>query len=141
INKVIQKKYLYDGNKIIGYQTGIIFANQLKLTSQTAGIIEVVTNKETNNKRQTKINNWRIVLRKPQREVNHSNIKILQVLDLFSNYENLSEKTLKEGAATITNYLSDVKIGRSELNRILYAYSKETFINLNESGVYDAITQ
>src|SRR5699024_9157430 len=56
-NKVVKKKYLYDGNKIIGYQSGITFANDLNLTTQTARVPELVTNKETNRKRKVRINN------------------------------------------------------------------------------------
>src|SRR5699024_6220114 len=66
IDKVIRKKYLLDGESAIGYQTGIAFANKLNLTSQTSGVIEVVTNKETNRKRPTTINNWRIILRRSE---------------------------------------------------------------------------
>lgn len=141
IDKVINKKYLYDKDNPIGYRTGIAFANQLKLTSQTAGVIELVTNKETNRKRATKINDWRIVLRKPRKEIEQKNIKVLQVLDLLNNYDKFSEKTLAEGSITVIDYLNDVEMKQNELNEILYEYPKETIMKVNESGIYDALTR
>lgn len=141
INKVLRKKYLYDGNKPIGYQTGIAFANQLNLTTQTAGMIEIVTNKETNRKRSTKINNWRITLRKPRAEIKQNNIKVLQVLDLLNNFEKISEKPLERSSVAVIDYLNDVKMDKNDLNKVLYSYPKETIIKVNESGVYDALTQ
>src|SRR5690625_204566 len=141
INKVIRKKYLYDRSKPIGYQTGIAFANQLNLTAQTAGMIEIVTNKETNIKRSTKINDWQITLRKPRSEIKKDNIKVLQVLDLLNNFEKISEKYLEKSSVAIIDYMNDAKIGKKELNKILFNYPKNTIIKVNESGVYDALTQ
>lgn len=141
INKVINNKYLYTKNKPIGYRTGIAFANQLNLTTQTAGVIEIVTNKESNRKRKSNINNWRIVLKKPRVPVKKNNIKVLQVLDLLNDYEKVSEKPLENSKAVFTNYLSDVEISRNELQEILTNYPKDTILKASESGVFDVLTQ
>lgn len=140
IKKVIRKKYLYAGSNPVGYETGIAFANRLNLTTQTAGVIDVVTNKETNRKRTANINNWRIILRKPRALIERKNIKILQVLDLLSNFEQISEKSLEDSSDILKNYLRDVKIDEKELNEILTNYSKNTIINATKSGVYDVLT-
>lgn len=133
IKKVIRKKYLYAGNKPVGYETGIAFANRLNLTTQTAGVIDVVTNIETNRKRTANINNWRIILRKPRAPIEKENIKVLQVLDLLSNFEQISEKSLEDSSDIVKNYLRDVKIDEKELNEILKNYSKNTIINATKS--------
>jgi len=141
IDKVIRKKYLLDGESAIGYQTGIAFANKLNLTSQTSGVIEVVTNKETNRKRPTTINNWRIILRKPRTLVKQENIKVLQVLDMLNNFNKFSEKSLKDSLNSIKNYLADVDIDKRELNEILTNYPKDTTSKMSESGLFDVLTQ
>jgi|SRR5690625_2524628 len=141
IDKVIRKKYLLDGENAIGYQTGIAFANKLNLTSQTSGVIEVVTNKETNRKRPTTINNWRIILRKPRTLVKQENIKVLQVLDMLNNFNKFSEKSLKDSLNSIKNYLADVDIDKRELNEILTNYPKDTTSKMSESGLFDVLTQ
>ncbi|QKY70106.1 hypothetical protein [Lentibacillus sp. CBA3610] len=140
-NKVLKKKYLYEGMNPIGYQTGIALANRLNLTSQTAGVIEIVTNKETNRKRIAKINNWELILRKPRIPIKKKNIKVLQALDLLTNYENLSEKKLKEGSEIVINYLDDVNLDKKELDSIINSYPMPTIIKAYESGVYDALTR
>lgn len=141
IDKVIRKKYLLDGESAIGYQTGIAFANKLNLTSQTSGVIEVVTNKETNRKRPTTINNWRIILRKPRTLVKQENIKVLQVLDMLNNFNKFSEKSLKDSLNSIKNYLADVDIDKRELNEILTNYPKDITSKMSESGLFDVLTQ
>lgn len=115
--------------------------NQLNLTSQTAGVIEVVTNKETNRKRATNINNWRIILRKPRTLIKQDNIKVLQVLDLLNNFERISEKPLESGVDSIIKYIDDVDLDRGEVNDILANYPKDTIIKATKSGVYDALTR
>lgn len=139
ITKVLRKKYLYDGNRPIGYQTGIAFANQLHLTTQTAGMIEIVTNKETNIKRSIKINKWRIILIKPRVEINGDNVKILQVLDLLNNFEKLSEKSIEESAIALIDYLRNVEINKDELIKVLFSYPRDTIIKMNKSGAYNAL--
>ena len=141
INKVIRKKYLYDGKDSIGYQTGIALANKLNLTSQTAGVIEVVTNKESNRKRSTTINNWRIILRSPRTPIKQENIRVLQVLDVLNNFDKLSEKPLEDSLNSMKNYLADVDIDKRELNKILANYPKNTTSKVNESGLFDVLTQ
>lgn len=141
IDKVIRKKYLLDGESAIGYQTGIAFANKLNLTSQTSGVIEVVTNKETNRKRPTTINNWRIILRKPRTLVKQENIKVLQVLDMLNNFNKFSEKSLKDSLNSIKNYLADVDIDKRELNEILTNYPKDTTSKVSKNGLFDVLTQ
>ncbi len=45
--KVIELKYLKDGNQRCGYVCGITFANQLGLTTQVPMVREITTNKAT----------------------------------------------------------------------------------------------
>jgi len=79
-------------------------------------------------------------LRKPRALIERKNIKILQVLDLLSNFEQISEKSLEDSSDILKNYLRDVKIDEKELNEILTNYSKNTIINATKSWVYDVLT-
>ena len=65
VDEVIRKKYLVDGVNRCGYLGGILFANQLGLTTQVPGVYEVYTNKATTEYRETKLANLRVILRKP----------------------------------------------------------------------------
>jgi len=140
INKVINKKYLYN-NKIIGYRSGLSFANELALTSQTATTLEIVTNKETNWRRPKKIKNFNLILSKPRVEVNDSNYKLLQVLDLLTNVEKFSEKPLDNTYEKIVSYAKTIKLNSSELESILNQYPSKTKLKAYESGLMYELTR
>ena len=90
-NKVVQKKYISDDTNIFGYITGLSFANQLGLTTQNPAIIEIVTNKETSKGRKIDIGNKKIIIKKAKQTITNDNYRILQFLDLMSNYEKWAE--------------------------------------------------
>ena len=53
LEKVVVRKYIKpNDNEVIGFTSGINFANQLGLTSQTASVNTIVSNKVTRTKRQ-----------------------------------------------------------------------------------------
>lgn len=141
INKVIKKKYLYDKDKPIGYRTGLAFANDLNLTTQTAGKMEIVTNRETNWKRNVKISNWNLILRKPRIEVTERNYKALQVLDLVANFDKISETPLDKNLDRIIKYIGNINLDKKELDNILKKYPWKTKAKVYESGLYNAFTR
>ena len=140
-NKVINKKYLLDQDKIIGYRTGIAFANDLRLTTQTAGVLEIATNKETNRKRKVQINNHSLILRKPRIKITEENYKILQVLDLITDVEKMSEKSLDKTYYQVKDYVKNINLDKIKLNRILDHYPAKTKIQLYESGLLNELTR
>ncbi len=140
-NKVINKKYLFDQDRIIGYRTGIAFANDLRLTTQTAGVLEIATNKETNRKRKVQIRNQRLILRKPRIQITVDNYKFLQVLDLITNVEKMSEKPLDKTYNIVIDYIKNIKLDKIELINILNQYPDKTKIKLYESGIINELTR
>lgn len=140
-NKVINKKYLSEQDKTIGYQSGIAFANYLRLTTQTAGVLELVTNKETNRKRMVQLKSRSLILRKPRVEITEENYKLLQVLDLITNYERVSEKPLEKTFNQILDYVKRITISKNELNKILDCYPIKTAKKAYESGLIYELTQ
>lgn len=95
IDEVIRKKYLLDGNECCGYIGGIYFANRIGLTTQTSGVYEIYTNKATTDYRETKIANFRIILRKPYCKTNDDNALVLQFLDLLKEVFDIAEVSRK----------------------------------------------
>ena len=82
VDEVIRRKYLADGGNCCGYVGGILFANQLGLTTQVPGVYEVYTNKATTEYRETRLANLRVILRKPYCVIDEKNAATLQFLDL-----------------------------------------------------------
>ena len=74
-----------------GYVGGILFANQLGLTTQVPALYEVYTNKATTEYRETKLANLRVILRKPYCEIDTENAATLQFLDLIKEVVDISE--------------------------------------------------
>ncbi|MFZ3591768.1 DUF6088 family protein [Bacillus sp. DJP31] len=141
VNKIINNKYLYRKDQRIGYITGLSFANLLKLTTQNPGMIEVVTSAEKATVRIVNFNKRKVTLRKPRVEINNENYKILQVLDLLTNFDKVSTKPISLAAKNIIEYLGDVDLTSEQLNNYLYKYPKKTFNTLLESEVFYELTQ
>lgn len=141
VNKIINKKYLYKKDQRIGYLTGLAFANLLQLTTQNPAIVEIVTAVEKTAVRTVEYNKRQVSLRKPRVEVTDDNYKILQVLDLLTNFEKLSVEPITKATKNIKDYLSDVKITTNQLNNYLNNYPNKTFKKLLESELYNELTQ
>lgn len=140
-NKVVSKEYLVRNGKRIGYITGLAFSNKLQLTTQIPAKIEIVTQEEAMSMRVVDYGIRKITLRKPRvNEINEKNFKILQVLDLMNNFENLSVEPIEKANDKILNYLSDVKVDDEELNRYLNQYPQRAQLNALKNGVFNAIT-
>ena len=75
-NKVIEKKYLLQDGKRCGYVSGVLFANQLGLTTQVPVSCEVVSNKATNDVRRVKLASSMITVRKPRVKVTEQNFRL-----------------------------------------------------------------
>ena len=140
VNKVINKKYIYDGEKVIGYITGLSFANSLQLTTQNPGVVEIVTNNETNRVRKVVFNKRTVELRKPRVKVTNSNYKLLQVLDLLNNFEKLSFKSVDEVNAKISDYLKDITISRQLIDEYLKSYPMKTNVRFRERELLRELT-
>ena len=85
--KVIQKKYLSDGDNVYGYVSGIAFENSVGLTTQCPAILEIVTNNESSNVRDLKVGKKRVRARRPRTEITKNNVKALQFMDLMNIIE------------------------------------------------------
>lgn len=123
---IIRKKYLIDNENIVGYISGLNFSNLLGLTTQTASVDTIFSNKVSSQKRKIIVSGYRVVVGKPRVKVNNVNYRLLQILELLSNFKKYSEYDLKEAAPKILKYLKDVKLTENELEQIVSKYSFET---------------
>lgn len=138
---VVRKKFIEDRDRIIGYKSGTNFANALGLTSQTAAVATIVTNNASAAKRDVSVYKKRFIIRKPRANVNKSNYKLLQVLDLLNNYEQYSEKPLEVAKEKILSYLEGVSLNEQEVKEYLDAYPIKTKLRVYELGLLDAIAR
>lgn len=88
INKVINKRYIYDKNGQKGYYSGAYLFNKIGLTTQIPKEVLIVTNEcpnanDYNNKK------LGVTIRKPKIQINDNNYKYLQLFDILINKDNI----------------------------------------------------
>lgn len=140
IDEVIRKKYLQDGVKRCGYVGGILFANQLGLTTQVPALYEVYTNKATTEYRETKLANLRVILRKPYCEIDTKNAETLQFLDLIKEVVDISEVDGEELTKRLLGYMKKKNIGFESMKPFLPYYPDRIYKNMYEVGLLNGVS-
>lgn len=139
VDEVIRKKYLVDGEKCCGYVGGILFANQLGLTTQVPGVYEIYTNKATTEYRETKLANFRVILRKPYCEIDEKNVATLQFLDLLKEIVDISELDGVELTNRLISYMKKKSIRFENMRPFLSYYPERIYKNMYEVGLLNGI--
>ena len=140
IDEVIRKKYLQDGVNRCGYVGGILFANQLGLTTQVPALYEVYTNKATTEYRETRLANLRVILRKPYCEIDTENAETLQFLDLIKEVVDISEVDGEELTKRLLGYMKKKNIGFESMKPFLPYYPDRIYKNMYEVGLLNGVS-
>lgn len=140
VDAVIRKKYLMDGQSRCGYFGGILFANQLGLTTQVPGAYEVYSNKATTDYRETELANLRIILRKPYVKVDDNNAFVLQFLDLLKEIGDISEIEGDDLTARLLVYMKKKGIDFDTMKKYLPYYPERIYKNMFEVGLLYGIS-
>lgn len=139
VDDVIRKKYLMDGNTCCGYLSGMLFANQLGLTTQVPMVYEVYTNKATTDYRDTTIGNLRVIIRRPYVEIDDKNARILQFLDLIKEVSDVSELDGTELTERLIAYMKANEIGFDTIKPYLSYYPDRIYRNMYEVGLLNGV--
>lgn len=133
--KVLECKYLRDKDKRCGYVSGLMFFNQMGLTTQVPMMYEVVSNKATNDYRETSLAKSRVIVRKPKVPVTEKNYKTLQFLDMLKDVDVYSEVTGKLLQDRLYRYMDDANLSISEMEPYFAYYPDKLYKNLVETRV------
>ena len=82
--KVIAKKYINDGNGVIGYFSGVTFLNMQGLSTQVPNILEIYTNKEPAKVREVPVGTQKVLLRRARTEITSGNVATMSFLELMN---------------------------------------------------------
>lgn len=142
-DKVLEYKYLKDNDSRCGYISGLLFFNQLSLTTQVPMVYEVVSNKATNEYRETMIAEFRVIIRKPKVPVTEENYKILQFLDMLKDVDTFSEVRGKSLQDSLCRYMRKANLSIYEMEPYFSYYPDKLYRNLIETRVIynDILTQ
>lgn len=133
--KVLECKYLRDKDERCGYVSGLMFFNQMGLTTQVPMMYEVVSNKATNDYRETSLAKSRVIVRKPKVPVTEKNYKALQFLDMLKDVDVYSEVTGKPLQDQLYRYMDDANLSISEMEPYFAYYPDKLYKNLVETRV------
>ena len=142
VMNIIDSVYLKNqDNEFIGYRSGINFANLLGLTSQTASVEVIYSNNVSTRKREIKIQNNRLMINAPRVKITNQNYKLLQLLDLLTDFEKVSEYELDQVQSKLLAYINAIQISSKELNRIVEAYPLAAQVKFYKLCAVNVITQ
>lgn len=139
-NKIIEKKYISTNDEIVGYFSGLNFANRIGITTQVPNLYEVVSNKATCDYRELKIGSTKIILRKPRTLVTKENYLELQFLDMIKEIDNISILDKDENKKIVLNYMNTAKISFAKLQKLLEFYPDKIYKNLYQVGVLNGVS-
>ena len=140
VEQVLNDKYLREGEKRCGYQSGILFANQLGLTTQVPMIYEIVTNKASREYREITVAKTRVILRRPRTEINEDNFRAPQFLDLMKDVDMVSELEGKRLTERLLAYMRACSLYFDDLEPFLPLYPDKLYRNLYEGGLLDGVS-
>ena len=131
--KVIEKKYISDGNETVGYYSGVTFQNQLRLTTQMSNVIEIYTNNEPSRVRDVFVGNQRVILRRARTKITDSNVAVLSFLELMNDTSPAFID--EERKQLIQNYIETNGITRKKITEYAPVFPDKVMRNLIESEV------
>ena len=137
--KVIEKKYINDGENTIGYYSGITFQNQLKLTTQMPNVIEIYTNNETTNVRDVMVGKQKVILRKARTTINSTNVAVLSFLEMMNDI--IPRSLDSEKKSRIAEYINNNGITKKDIISYATVFPDKVMRNLIESEAIFSVAQ
>jgi hypothetical protein len=139
INDVIEKKYLVNNTGRCGYISGMLFANQLGITTQVASVYEIYTNKATTDYRETNLGGFKVILRRPCIEINDNNVNALQFLDLMKEVSDIAELEGKQLTDKLLEYMKRNELNFDLLQQYFPYYPDKIYRNMYEAGLINGV--
>ena len=120
----IVKDLLEKGGKIIGYMTGYPVYNQLGLTTQVSGVIQIGTN---NDKKALTRGMYKIKFIKQVNKITKENIPLLRILDSIRYIKNIPDTTDDKACIRLKSIIKKLKKEELELlMKLVLEYSPGT---------------
>ena len=136
--KVVQQRFLTNGNDVFGYIAGLSLKNQAGLSTQVPNLIELVTNNESTRVRDIKVGPQKVRLRRARTVITKDNVNVLQFLDLLSN---ITPSALDETERfMLSKYAKDSKVTRDDISFYVGFFPSKAMKNMIESGAIYELT-
>ena len=139
VMKLIEKRYIQDGEKVMGYYVGQYLLYELGLSKVNSKTIEIYSNYETQRSKVVNICGKRLLLHKPRTKIDKHNAPVLCFLELMNgiDVETLDEYKHK----LISNYINENRITQKQITKYIPYFPDKTCRNLIESEVIYRVPQ
>lgn len=141
VNEVINKKYIKDKDKTFGIYGKFVIDLNFLVSYQVPNVIEVITNNESRKIREIQIRGRKVVLRKSRLPITNENEGAYTLLELFTNLDIRQYFEEKQIRDSISNYIIEKQIKRSDILSIGNAFPAKAMKNIAMSGVLYEIAQ
>ena len=137
--KIIDKKFIKDGENVFGYYSGGYLQYELGLSKLKPAVIEIYTNEESRDLHKIKLGNYQIALRKPRTKIDEHNASALCFLELMNG---IDTETLDEyKRKLISDYIVENRITQRQITKYIPYFPDKTCRNLIESEVIYRVPQ
>ena len=135
-NKIIERRFLTDGNNTYGYVAGASLLNKTGLSTQVPNLLELVSNKETTRVRDIYVGNQCVRVRRSRTTITKDNVSVLQFLDLMNS---ISPSSLDETERyMLSKYIKASGVTRIDVTQYAKFYPAKVIKNMMECGaVYE----
>lgn len=136
-DKVVERRYIRDGNEVFGVYSGIRLLNFFDATTQLPMTLEIVSNNETMRRREISFNRCRFILRKSRCQITADNANAYMVLQFFNDMKMKSELS-KWSKRRLTEFIQKNNISAQSLIELAKYFPAQTTKNLIYSEVLNA---
>ena len=134
--KVVQKRFLSDGDNVYGYIAGLSLVNQAGLSTQVPNLLEIVTNRESTQVRIINVGPQRVKLRRARTTITKDNVNVLQFLNLLTNIT--SNRMDETERFMLSKFIKDSEITRDEISKYIGLFPTKAMKNMMEiENIYE----
>ena len=131
--KVVERRFLSNGDDVYGYIAGVSLLNLTGLSTQVPNLIELVTNNETTRVRNLNVGTQRVRARRSRATVTKENVTALQFLDLMNIITPAAMDETEQ--FMLRKYIRDCGVTRNAITQYAGFFPAKAMKNMIESGV------
>jgi len=136
--KVVERRFISDGNDIYGYVAGVSLLNQTGLSTQVPNLLELVSNNESTRVRDIKVGNQRVRARRSRTTISKENARALQFLDLMIVITPFAMDETER--FMLSKYIKDSGVKKDDVFRYSEYFPAKAMKNMIESGAVYELT-
>ena len=137
--KVVEKKYISDGDSIYGYYSGRYMQKLLGIIKYNINAIDIFSNNASKDVTRINVGSQQVILHKARTKIDKHNAPVLCFLELMNG---IDTETLDEyKRKLIADYITDNRITQKQITKYIPYFPDKTCRNLIESEVIYRVPQ